>query len=316
MSVCFFNGKLIKDLFFTTFLILSPIIAQQSNRSVDQIEQDWKDHTSFQKNELLNFCDFLFDEGYYERSVLTCFRFIFLYPDDEIIPHVYYRLGRSYEESGLNGLAIEYFQRVQKEMGPRTSETMSALYRITHLHLKRKDYQAVHDLAGDSNNPYLKVFEGYANLSELKWDAAKNSFESARKQFRTRRYDRTLRRLIRACDGVSSISKLSGLHTGLFGIFPGGGRVYQQDWISALGTFVSTMGLGFQLVSGTPTFFSLWIPGMTLVFLYGGSILGSVNDVEFANQQLQKRYARGVKSKIGTASFLDFPEPGHLSLKP
>jgi len=245
---------------------------------------------------------------------LACFRYIFLYPDDESIPHIYYRIGRSYEESGIFNLAIEYFQRVQEELGPGSSEYTSAHYRITHLFLKSEDYSHVYELAGGREDPYLSVFEGYANLSELNWVGAKKSFEAARRQFRSRRHDRTLRRLIRACDGVSSITKRSRMNTLIFGIFPGGGRIYQQDWVSATGTLISTIGLGVHLISGGSTFISFWIPGITLVSLYGGSIVGSVLDVEYANEQLQKRYARGVKSKIGSEIFLDFPEPGRLSL--
>jgi len=306
-----FRRRFISSILF--FIIFHSTYAQNSHRSTDQIEQDWKNYTSFQKNELLNFCDFLFDEGYYERTVLSCFRYIFLYPDDELIPLVYYRISRSYEESGISDLAIEYYQQVQSEVGSGSSEYRSALYRITHLHLQNGNYGKVHDIASGTNDPYLIVFDGYANISELNWVEAKESFLAARKRFRSDRYDRTLRRLIRACDGVSSISKRSGFYTGLFGIFPGGGRIYQQDWAAATGVLVSSIGLGIQLIGGSSSVISSGIPVIALAAIYGGSVLGSVRDVEYANQQLQKRYARGVKAKLGSRNFLDFPEPGHLS---
>jgi len=262
----------------------------------------------------LNFCDFLFDEGYYERAILACFRYVFLYPDDRIISLVYYRIGRSYEKSGIYNLAIEYYKKVQSEVGSGSSEYTSSLYRITYLHLQSGNYGEVLDIARDIDDPFLLVFDGYANISELKWEEAKESFQEARKRFRSSVHERTLTRLIRACNGVSSISKRNGSHTLLFGIFPGGGRIYQQDWVAASGTLVSTIVLGFQLVNRGSSFTSFLIPGISLAAIYGGSVLGSILDVEYANKQLQKRYAKGIKTKLGPENFLDFPEPGHLSI--
>ena len=45
----------------------------QNYRSVDEIKDDWLEHTKFQKQELLSFCDFLINEGHYERALLSLF---------------------------------------------------------------------------------------------------------------------------------------------------------------------------------------------------------------------------------------------------
>ncbi|MEE9166216.1 MAG: tetratricopeptide repeat protein [Candidatus Neomarinimicrobiota bacterium] len=261
----------------------------------------------------MNFCDFLFDEGHFERSILACFRFVFLYPDDEQIPLVYYRIARSYEESGLLDLAIEYFQQVQGEVGPASSEFVSAQHRIAYIRLMDADYDAVHEIASEAIDPYLIVFDGYASLSQREWEDARSAFLKAGKRFESPGYRRILRRLIRACEGASSVPKKKGSTAGFYGIFPGGGRVYQQDWKGAAGTLISVSGLGLQLVFRGSSPFSLWIPGIAVASLYAASVMGSTQEVEFSNEALLKRYARGINAKLGPENFVDFPEPGPLS---
>lgn len=313
MGHLFVRVRLVGVALFFVLSILESAFAQAPRPSPRQIEEDWKNYTSFQKNELLNFCDFLFDASYYERCVLASFRFIFLYPDDELVPLVHYRIARSYEESGSWDLALEYYSQVQTEMKANSSGYTSALHRTAYLELARENYDKVHEMASGNKDVYLTVFDGYASISELKWDEAKRSFEIARRRFGPGSHDRLLRRLIRACAGASSIPKKKASTTGLFAVLPGGGRIYQGDWNAALGILVCTAGLGFQIGSGGSSFIASWIPRLAIVAVYGGSFAGSVRDVEYANRELMKRYARGVMRKLGPENFLDFPEPGHLS---
>ncbi|MFQ6616975.1 MAG: tol-pal system YbgF family protein [Fidelibacterota bacterium] len=100
------------------------LFGQETRRSVQDIERQWKEYTSFQKHELISFCDFLFDQGYYERAILTGFRFVFLYPEDDRIPAVYYWIARSYEETGNYDLAVEYYRQVQSEVDPASTESL------------------------------------------------------------------------------------------------------------------------------------------------------------------------------------------------
>ena len=71
---------------FTVFIVaFNFLFAQKSSTTIKEIECQWKVYTSFQKEELLNFSDFLFDEGYYERAMLAYFRYAFRYPEDPLI---------------------------------------------------------------------------------------------------------------------------------------------------------------------------------------------------------------------------------------
>lgn len=292
------------------FALLQFSQGQKEYHSVEEIEREWKEYTSFQREELLSFCDFLFQEGYYERTVLACFRYIFLYPEDEILPLVYYKIARSYEETDNFALAEEYFHKVQANVLPNMSEFRAAGYRLTYLSFLKGDYAAVHEaVTADSLDPYLIAFDGYAHFMELKWDEAKKDFQLCRKLFDTREYDRLLKRLIRACEDVSDLPVKNRQLTGILSALPGGGRVYLTDWIPAVGTFVASTGLGIRLMDGNWRFFTI----AAFAAVYGGSIWGSVSDVDYANQRTVAKYARWVDRRFGLENFLNFPEPDILS---
>ena len=66
------------------FLFFVCIVYGQNFRTVDDIKDDWKNYTTFQKHELLSFCDFLIDGGHYERSILSLFQYLYKFPGDSL----------------------------------------------------------------------------------------------------------------------------------------------------------------------------------------------------------------------------------------
>jgi tetratricopeptide (TPR) repeat protein len=295
---------------FLIFALLQSAKGQKEYHSVEEIEREWEEYTSFQRDELLSFCDFLFQEEYYERTILACFRYTFLYPEDEIIPLVYYKIARSYEEMGNIGLAEEYFQQVQSMVLPNSLEYRAADYRLTFLSLQKGDYLAVHEaLSNDSLDPYFIVFDGYANFMELKWAEAKEDFQLCQQRFKTQKYDRLLKRLIRGCEDASDLPVKNRSLAGILSVLPGGGRVYLGDWIPATGTFIASVGLGLRLMDVNWRFFAFG----GFIAVYGGSIWGSISDVDFANRQTIVKYAKWLDRRFGPENFLDFPEPDILS---
>ncbi len=295
---------------FLIFALLQSAKGQKEYHSVEEIEREWKEYTSFQRDELLSFCDFLFQEEYYERTILACFRYTFLYPEDEIIPLVYYKIARSYEEVGKIELAEEYFQQVQSMVLPNSLEYRAADYRLTFLSLQKGDYLAVHEaLSNDSLDPYFIVFDGYANFMELKWAEAKEDFQLCQQRFKTQKYDRLLKRLIRGCEDASDLPVKNRSLAGILSVLPGGGRVYLGDWIPATGTFIASVGLGLRLMDVNWRFFAFG----GFIAVYGGSIWGSISDVDFANRQTIVKYAKWLDRRFGPENFLDFPEPDVLS---
>ena len=109
----------------------SILICQDNFHSIDQIESDWANYTKFQRDEMISFCDFLFNEGYYERCLITSFQFLYHLPDDPIKPALLYLIARSYEEMKNYHLSRRYYSRVM-ELQPKTSVAyQAATYRYT-----------------------------------------------------------------------------------------------------------------------------------------------------------------------------------------
>ena len=99
---------------YIILLLICFISAQENYRSVEQIETEWGEHTTYQRDEMLSFCDFLFNEEYYERCLVSCFQFLYRLPDDPLRPAIIYLIARSYEGMGNYSLARRYYNRVMK----------------------------------------------------------------------------------------------------------------------------------------------------------------------------------------------------------
>tara|TARA_B100000029_G_scaffold516663_1_gene632419 strand:+ start:5320 stop:6249 length:930 start_codon:yes stop_codon:yes gene_type:complete len=307
--------KSLKLIVIIALFLSSILLSQTTYNTVADIEEQWRKYTSYQKDELKSFCDFLFNEGHFERCVVASFRFLFLYPDDPLTPNVYYKIGRSYEEQGKLKLAAEYFQKVKNEVKPNTSEFRAARYRLIYINLMQGNFDTVSTMIGTTEDPYLITLDGYASFNNVDFKSGKEKFSKARKIFKSKKHRRNLTVLMRACDNAEKLPNLDPIRTGLFGIFPGGGRVYLNEYIEATGTFIAMMALGVQLFNNTPTLFAKWIPRITFISLYGGSIWGSMRGIEHANLEREIRYAKRVQERYSPKIFLDFPEPISLVIQ-
>ena len=61
----------------TTILTLNCLFAQQKYLDVQDIKEEWKDFTSFQRRELVSYTTFLYNEGFYERALLGYFQYLY-----------------------------------------------------------------------------------------------------------------------------------------------------------------------------------------------------------------------------------------------
>ena len=70
-----------------------------------RIQACFQNYTSFQRQELVNFATFLFDEQFYERALLVFFQFLYKYPGDELEIAAYFNIAKCYEMMGNWDLA-------------------------------------------------------------------------------------------------------------------------------------------------------------------------------------------------------------------
>ena len=63
-------GHLIKTI-IAGIVLFSVLSSQTTYKTAADLEQEWRKYTSYQKDELTSFCDFLFDEGHFEILVTS-----------------------------------------------------------------------------------------------------------------------------------------------------------------------------------------------------------------------------------------------------
>ena len=232
----------------TIFAFLFSIVLCQNDiyRSVDEVQDEWTGYTSFQKEEMVSFCDFLFNEGYYERCLLSSFQLLYKFPDDSFIPTVNFYIARCYEEMENFELAQKYYQKIIKGSDQTSVVFKAAKYRNQYTNLLSGDIDDLLSNTKGTNDPYLLTFRGYAYMEKMNWKAARTSFISAQNNFDHPHYDELLNPLYQTIENVSEVPKHNKYIVFLSSaVFPGGGQFLLEEWNNGQGilTSVSLMAI-------------------------------------------------------------------------
>ena len=224
------------------FLVLSMSFSQQAYRSADQIELEWEGYTKFQRDEMASFCDFLFNEGYYERCLISSFQFLYRLPDDPVKPALLHLIARSYEEMGNYFLARRYYNRVVDIESSNSIAYKSAKYREIYCYLMEGDIESVKLKTDSTKDPYFLTLRGYSYLRSLDWEKARAVFISAEEKFKDKHYSKLMIPLYQAIENVSGIRKHSKFKVAMSGLFlPGGGQLALKDKKNAQGILISAL---------------------------------------------------------------------------
>ena len=230
------------------FAFLFSIVLCQNDiyRSVDEVQDEWTGYTSFQKEEMVSFCDFLFNEGYYERCLLSSFQLLYKFPNDPFIPTVNYYIARCYEEMENFELAQRYYQRIIKDNDETSVVFKAAKYRNQYTNLLSGNTDDLLASTQGTKDPYLLTFRGYAYMEKMNWEAARTSFISAQNNFDHPHYDELMNPLYQTIENVSKVPKHNKYIVFLSSaIFPGGGQFLLKEWSNGQGilTSVSLMAI-------------------------------------------------------------------------
>ena len=224
------------------FLVLSMSFSQQAYRSADQIELEWEGYTKFQRDEMVSFCDFLFNEGYYERCLISSFQFLYRLPNDPVKPALLHLIARSYEEMGNYFLARRYYNRVVDIESSNSIAYKSAKYREIYCYLMEGDIESVKLKTDSTKDPYFLTLRGYSYLRSLDWEKARTVFISAEEKFKDKHYSKLMIPLYQAIENVSGIRKHSKFKVAMSGLFlPGGGQLALKDKKNAQGILISAL---------------------------------------------------------------------------
>ena len=239
------------------FLVAQAFAQKDVYRNVDAIEKEWKGYTSYQKEEALSFCDFLFKEGHYERCLLNAFQVLYKFPNDDIVSVLNYYIGRCYEEMNNYKLANIYYEKVIKKESKDNQSYKAAFYRNIYVKLMMDDVDEVLKETDSSvNDPYLLTFKGYAYLKKKNWDEARTTFISAQSNFSHPHYDNLITPLFKTIEEVYAVPKHNRYLIFMMStLFPGAGQFMLGDKTKGQG-ILSSVGL-MMLISSWTTVQSL-----------------------------------------------------------
>ncbi len=215
------------------------ITYSQNYRSVDEIKDDWLEHTKFQKQELLSFCDFLIDGEHYERALLGLFQYLYKFPSDSLEVPILYHIARSYDLSGNPILANRYYDEVINLTDENNRVYRAAYYRKLLIKYYQEDHDAILQETENETDPYLITMRGYIFLNDLQWVEARQAFLSADERFSHRHYSSLIASIMQTIDNVAEVPMKNKWQTLAASIFPGGGRAYLQEWGNAGGALAS-----------------------------------------------------------------------------
>jgi len=222
-----------------TFLFFVCVVCGQNFRTVDDIKDDWQDHTTFQKHELLSFCDFLIDGGHYERALLSLFQYLYKFPGDSLEVPVLYHIARSYDLSGNPILANRYYDQVINLADGNFRVSQAANYRKLIIKYYQEDYKSVLEETDNATDPYLITLRGYIFLQELDWISARQAFLSADERFKHRYYSGLIAPIMQSIDNAAEVPMKNKWQTLAASLVPGGGRAYLREWGNAGGALAS-----------------------------------------------------------------------------
>ena len=222
-----------------TFLFFVCVLCGQNFRTVDDIKDDWQDHTTFQKHELLSFCDFLIDGGHYERALLSLFQYLYKFPGDSLEVPVLYHIARSYDLSGNPILANRYYDQVINLADENFRVSQAANYRKLIIKYYQEDYKSVLEETDNATDPYLITLRGYIFLQELDWISARQAFLSADERFKHRYYSGLIAPIMQSIDNAAEVPMKNKWQTLAASLVPGGGRAYLREWGNAGGALAS-----------------------------------------------------------------------------
>ena len=239
-----------KKFIFILLIFLVQIFSQQKYLSKDDIKKEWSEYTSFQKSELINHSNLLFDNGKYEDALLNYFQFVYLYPNDQLINAAYFKIAKCYEMLKSWDLSINYYQKIISSSDSSSVHYLSSNYQRLYSLFKIGQFQDIINSPNEDNDPYILVFKAYAFFSMLDFNSALLTFKSAEAAFDHRYYSDIIEPFYKAIETVENAPTKDKSLALVTSLFPGGGFLYLDQKESAIGSIV-TSSLIFSVLANS-----------------------------------------------------------------
>ncbi|NQU26782.1 MAG: hypothetical protein HQ528_00690 [Candidatus Marinimicrobia bacterium] len=292
-------------------LVISAVIvsAQTPNYAIQQAAKEWRDYTSFQRDELISYCGFLYSEEQYDRAILGYFQYLYRFPGDSIESLITYRIARCYELTGKTQLAVSYFNRVLEISDSSNEVNRLAWYHMLSIFVAEEKYDTVLQLTMNASDPFDIIFRSYVHLHKMEWEDARQAIKAAEAKFNNRGYSRLARPLLQAIEDIQQVPRKKTVIAALASIIPGGGFAYLDKWDSATASALSFYGLiiaGYAYKSNS----GILIPVvLTASGVYAASIWKAVSSVQATNHNNLQRYIDYIIERYPVSGFVDLDEP-------
>jgi outer membrane protein assembly factor BamD (BamD/ComL family)/TM2 domain-containing membrane protein YozV len=248
----------------------------------------------------------LFDEGDYFRAITEYKRFIYFFPESNLLEMAYFKIGEAYFKGKRWEDAIHAFERLREKF-PEGKLTDMSYYLTGMAYFYKKDYSS-------SRKQFKKIIDSFTTseliddamlqiamsyVEEEKWLEALGSFRGIGKESNLYHFAENF------ASGLGEMDKLPLKSPALAGtlaaILPGAGHFYtgrERDGTTALllnGAFIwgalESYNNKNYTVAGILTFFELgW---------YFGNIYSAVSSAHKYNKRLKNEYIKGLKEKGG-----------------
>ena len=239
-----------KKLILLLLIFPLQIFSQQNYLSKEDIKNEWSEYTSFQKSELINHSNLLFNESKYEDALLNYFQFVYLYPNDQLTNAAYFKIAKCYEMLNSWDLSINYYQKIISSSESGSINYLSSNYQRLYSLFKIGQFEDVIKSPNEDNDPYILVFKAYAFFSMLDFKNAMLTFKSAEAAFDHKYYADIIKPFYRAIETVENAPTKEKSLALIASLLPGGGFLYLDQKESAIGSIV-TSSLIFSVLANS-----------------------------------------------------------------
>ena len=233
------------------FMACSLNSAQEQYISPEDVKVEWKNHTSFQRQELVNFATFLYNEGFYERALLSYFQYLYRYPKDKLEMAAYFQIGKCYENMRNWDLAKNYYNRIIDASPSGSVNAKAAQYQLHYIALATEDYIAVIDSTEGTKDPYELIFRAYAHFETLEWTESQQAFKAAEALFDYDHYSKQIRPFYKAIKTAENAPLKEKTPALLSSLAPGGGFIYLNQKENAMGAMGTSILLYAAMLTST-----------------------------------------------------------------
>ncbi len=280
----------------------------------------------FDKSELLDFADSLFQEEDYLNAAHEYRRYLFLFPKEENSDFVQFSLAASYQNAGRLTSAIQAYQLLI-DTYPTSPLMPRAQSNIAQCQLLQGDkslaisslqqFLSRHPDSGLA--PRTQFMIATVHMEDRDWGKASKTWEQITTRYPDTPFAEVSERLVRMVASGKLMPQRSPTFGGLLSaVIPGLGQAYGgrvSDGIQSL-LVVGVLGAGTTYYVGQEKY-KVAIPvGLLGLFFYAGNIYGGIQAAKTFNRQQEDNFLDGLRTEIQESRLFGMsrPQPEDISL--